>query len=58
MIKLTESINCLSSGTIATLIKESNYSIVEEEKNKFYEFAKDLPQNITWQKAWKIYINK
>lgn len=57
MLKLTNSIRLLSSGTIATLINESSYKKIEDERNNFFNFSKNLPSQLTWQKAWKLYIN-
>lgn len=54
-LSLVESIKLLSSGTLGNIFNLSNYDEIENKKKEFLDFASSLPQNLSWQKAFKLY---
>lgn len=55
ILSLVESIKLLSSGTLGSIFNLSNYDEIENKKKEFLDFASSLPQNLSWQKAFKLY---
>jgi len=44
---------CLSSGTIATLIKQPEYQVIDKVQAAFVAFTEAHPEHKRWQDAWE-----
>ena len=56
-MNLIESIKLLSNGTLGSLTGEHYLSKLEEIRFDFINFCIDIPEDLEWNKAWKIYRN-
>jgi len=55
---LLTQVRTISSGTLATLTNEHNYTTLEQIRDLFWQYCKSLPQYWTWQEAWESYLAK
>lgn len=53
MEKTSRQARSLSSGTIATLIKQPDYQTIDKVQAAFVAFTEVHPEHSTWQDAWE-----